>query len=43
MLRSRKSFDSHAWTGEKDYVEVEALPVAIILGGLAMLIIALLV
>lgn len=43
MLKSRKSYDSHAWTGEEDYVEVEAMPIVIVLGGLAMLIIALVV
>lgn len=42
MVKPVVIYDSHAWTGEEDYVEVEALTVVIVLGGLAMPIAALL-
>jgi hypothetical protein len=39
MQDSIKSYDAHTWTGEDDFVEIEILPVVMISGGLAMLII----
>jgi hypothetical protein len=43
MAKPVVTYDSHAWTGDEDYVEVEALPVVLFLGGLAMLIAAMLI
>jgi len=42
MKRIPVSIDSHIWTGEEDYVEVEILSVALALGALAFLLIGLL-
>ena len=43
MNRPSEMYDSHAWTGEEDYVEVEAIPATLLFGGLAMLLVGLLI
>lgn len=41
MPRTIEGYDSHAWTGEDDFVEIKVMPIAIIGGGLVMLLIGL--
>jgi hypothetical protein len=43
MKRTTDRFDSRRWTGEPDYVEVEALPLIFILGAIAFLLIGMMV
>jgi hypothetical protein len=42
IMKPTETYDSHAWTGEEDYVEVGAIPATIFLGGLAMLLVGIL-
>lgn len=38
MTKISNVYDSHAWTGEEDYVEVEVLSFVILFGSVAMLL-----